>query len=225
MFIDFEVHSAKYNMEFDEKLLCKCEKEDIDFALRFYAWEVPSVTLGRNQIESGVNEEFCKNNNIPIVRRVTGGRALLHDKELTYCVVCNKKILKDGNNIMADYKELSGILLKALNSVGIEAYYGDKLKSNVGAGYCMNLSTICDINVNGKKFIGSAQYRKNTHILQHGSIPFSFDRELLKNIFPQELDFTHIISLSEISPKLDVQKFMKAIKLCFEDELKIREKL
>ena len=218
MFIDFEVHDAQYNMDFDEKLLTRCESENIDFALRLYAWKTPSVTLGRNQKISGVNEEFCKANNIPIVRRVTGGRALLHDDELTYCVVCSKKILKDGTSVMADYKQLSGILLKALNSVGINAEYGEKLKSNIGAGYCMNLSTICDINVNGKKFIGSAQYRRDTHILQHGSIPFSLDKELLKNIFPEESDFDHITSLSEISPTLDVQKFMLAIKSCFEEE-------
>ncbi len=218
MFIDFEVHDAKYNMDFDEKLLNRCEAEDIDFALRLYAWKTPSVTLGRNQKISGVNEKFCSKNNIPIVRRVTGGRALLHDDELTYCVVCNKKILKDGTSVMADYKQLSGILLKALHSVGINAEYGEKLKSNVGAGYCMNLSTICDINVNGKKFIGSAQYRRDTHILQHGSIPFSLDKELLKNIFPEESDFEHITSLNEISPTLDIQKFMQAIKSCFEEE-------
>lgn len=222
MFIDFEIHNAQYNMDFDAKLLTKCEEEDIDFALRLYAWEAPSITLGRNQTVSGVDEDFCNENNIPIVKRVTGGRALLHDDELTYCVVCNKKILKDGTSVMADYKELSGILLKAFNISGINAEYGEKTKSNIGAGYCMNLSTICDINYAGKKFIGSAQYRRNTHILQHGSIPFSFNKELLKKLFPNEESFDHIISLNEIDPNFDVQKFMQTLKDCFFEELNQR---
>jgi len=218
MFIPFETHSAQYNMEFDEKLLLKCEEEDIDFVLRFYAWEVPSITLGRHQTVSGVDEEFCKENGIPIVRRVTGGRALLHDKELTYCVVCNRKILKDGNSVMADYKQISGVILKALRLCGVDANYGEKTKSNVGAGYCMNLSTICDINYGGKKFIGSAQYRRNTHILQHGSIPYSLNVDLLKKLFPQEADFSHITALNEIKPDFDAEEFMQVMKKCFEEE-------
>ncbi len=223
MFIDFGIHSAEYNMQFDEALLNRCEEEDIDFALRFYAWEVPSVTLGRNQFVSGVDEDFCAKNNIPIVRRVTGGRALLHDKELTYCVVCNKKIMKDGTCVSADYKQLSGVILRALRQVGIDAEFGQKTKSNISGGYCMNLSSIADISYQGKKFIGSAQFRKNTHILQHGSIPYSLDIELLKNIFPDEADFSHIISLNEISPELDVQNFMQTLKLCFEEEFNQRK--
>ena len=219
MFIPYEVHDAKYNMDFDDNLLSLCEKEDIDCALRFYGWEVPSVTLGRNQKISGIDEDFCYKNNIPIVRRVTGGRALLHDNELTYSIVCNKKILKNGQNIIEDYKELSSVIIKTLNSFGIAALYGDKLKSNVGEGYCMNLSTICDITVDGKKFIGSAQYRKETHILQHGAIPFDFNKELLNKIFMNKVDFSNIIGLNELKKDFDVKLFMERLKSDFESAL------
>ena len=64
MFIPYEVHNAKYNMEFDEKLLDKCENEKIDIALRFYGWDKPSVTLGRNQRILGINEEFCNSDTV-----------------------------------------------------------------------------------------------------------------------------------------------------------------
>ena len=222
MFIDFETHDAKYNMDFDAELLTRCENENIDFALRFYAWATPSITLGRNQTVSGVDEEFCSQSGIPIVKRVTGGRALLHDKEITYCVVCNKKIMNDGNSVMADYKQISGVLLKALNECGIKAEYGEKTKSNVGAGYCMNLSTICDINYQGKKLIGSAQYRRETHILQHGSIPYLLDRELLKKLFPTETDFSHITALHEINPNFDMKVFMDKLKVLFFEEFSKR---
>ncbi len=222
MYIDFEIHDAQYNMDFDENLLKKCENENINFALRLYAWDKPSVSLGRNQKILGIDENFCKKNNIPIVRRITGGRALLHADELTYCVICSKNILKDGTNIITDYKEISGILLKALNNMGIDAYYGEKTKSNIGAGYCMNLSTICDVNVNNKKFIGSAQFRSNTHILQHGAIPFSLDKNLLNKIFLGEIDFEHIITLNEIKPNFDIEQLKQELKLCFEEHFEKR---
>ena len=219
MFIPYEVHDAKYNMDFDKNLLDLCEKEDIDCALRFYGWDKPSVTLGRNQKILGINEDFCKKYNIPVVRRVTGGRALLHDNELTYSIVCNKKILKNGQNIIEDYKELSSVIIRTLNSFGLMATYGDKLKSNIGEGYCMNLSTVCDIMVDGKKFIGSAQYRKDTHILQHGAIPFGFNKELLNSIFDGKVDFENITALNELDVEFDSDKFMKQLTNNFENDL------
>ena len=80
------------------------------------------------------------------------------------------------------------------------------------------ISTICDINYGGKKFIGSAQYRRNTHILQHGSIPYSLNVDLLKKLFPQEADFSHITALNEIKPDFDAEEFMQVMKKCFEEE-------
>lgn len=219
MFIPYEVHSAKYNMEFDEQLLNRCEEENIDIALRFYGWDKPSVTLGRNQKISGIDEEFCQNNDIPIVRRPTGGRALLHDKELTYCIVCNKKLFKSGVNIIEDYKEISSVIIETLRKFGVEACYGEKTKSNIGAGYCMNLSTICDIMYQDKKFIGSAQFRKETHILQHGAIPYSFNNELLRAIFREKVDFSHIIGLNNIKSDFDSEDFMMQLKRNFENAL------
>lgn len=219
MFIPYEIKDAKYNMEFDANLLEQCENDNIDIALRFYGWDVPSVTLGRNQKILGIDEDFCKKNNIPIVRRVTGGRALLHDKELTYCLICNKKLLKNGQNIIEDYKEISSVIIKTLKIFGIETTYGEKIKSNIGAGYCMNLSTICDISYNNKKFIGSAQFRKNTHILQHGAIPYSFNKELLDKIFMGNVDFSHIIALDEIQKNFNSQDFMNELKKNFEKEI------
>ena len=225
MFIPYEIHNAKYNMEFDNKLLEQCENDNIDIALRFYGWDIPSVTLGRNQKILGIDEEYCKINGIPIVRRVTGGRALLHDKELTYCLVCNKKLLKNGQNIIEDYKEISSVIINTLKCFGIETTYGEKTKSNIGAGYCMNLSTICDISYNNKKFIGSAQYRKNTHILQHGAIPYSFNKALLNKIFMGKVDFSNIISLNEIKSDFNPEEFMDILKFNFEKEIYCGKKI
>ena len=216
MFIPFSIHSGQYNMSYDEELLNQAEKENIDLILRFYAWEVPTISLGRNQKILGINEKFCEDNNIPIVRRITGGRALLHDKELTYSIICSKKILKDGNNVINDYKELTGTILKALKLCNINADYGEKTKSNIGAGYCMNLSTICDINFEGKKFIGSAQFRGNTHILQHGSIPIEFNEYYLENIFNGEVDFNHITTLNAIRKNFNINEFMEKMKIYYD---------
>ncbi len=222
IFVEYEKKSAKENMDFDENLLNFCEENNIPFALRFYGWEKPSVTLGRNQKISGIDEEFCKNNNIDIVRRITGGRALLHDMEITYSIVCNKNILQNGKNLIEAYKELMNIFIKTFKTFNINVSYGEYKKIPPKSGYCMSMSTTCDIDFNGKKFIGSAQYRKNTHLLQHGSIPTNFNIELLHKIFYQEPDFDNIISLKDIDKNLNLNDFMNELKNQFSNHFDIK---
>ncbi len=215
IFVKYEKKSAKENMDFDENLLNHCETNNISFALRFYGWEKPSVTLGRNQKISGIDEKFCKENNIDIVRRITGGRALLHDMELTYSIVCNKNILQNGDNLIDSYKELMNVFIETFRYFNIDVNFGEYKKIPPKSGYCMSLSTTCDIDFNGKKFIGSAQYRKNTHLLQHGSIPTDFNMELLRKIFYQEPDFDNIIALKNIDKNFDMKDFMEKLKQNF----------
>ena len=128
IFVKYEKKAAKENMDFDEFLLNYCENNNIPFALRFYGWEKPSVSLGRNQKISGIDENFCKNNNIDIVRRITGGRALLHDIELTYSLVCDKNILKRGENLSASYKEIMNVFIKTFHNFDINVNFGEYKK-------------------------------------------------------------------------------------------------
>ncbi|MDD3594096.1 MAG: lipoate--protein ligase family protein [Candidatus Gastranaerophilales bacterium] len=220
LFFEFQKYSADFNMEFDNFLLEHCEAHDIDMALRFYGWSPPAVTLGRNQTKFGIDEEFCRQNNISIARRTTGGRALLHADEITYCVVLKKSLFKNSLSLFDCYKEITDVLVGAFADEGVNLEYNEYRKAASSSGYCMNLATVADVNCNGKKFIGSAQFRKNTHILQHGSIPLSFDRKLLSEIFVEEKDFGHIIALDEISSSLNLEQVMLNIKKGFEEKFK-----
>ena len=79
----------------------------------------------------------------------------------------------------------------------------------------MNISSGADVSYNNKKFIGSAQYRKFGYLLQHGSIPYSLDFDLIEKIFNQEVETDHIITLNEINPNLSTREIIDALKLGF----------
>ena len=137
---------------------------------------------------------------------------MLHDIELTYSLVCDKNILKRGENLIASYKEIMNVFIKTFHNFDINVNFGEYKKIPPKSGYCMSMSTTCDIDFNGKKFIGSAQFRKNTHLLQHGSIPINFNYELLKKIFYNEPDFDNRIPLKDIDNNLDLNDFMESLK-------------
>ena len=82
-FIPYQILNGTENMALDEKLLDDAIKSISEPILRFYGWSEPTLTFGKNQQIFGFK-------NFPAIRRITGGRALLHDKELTYCFICNK---------------------------------------------------------------------------------------------------------------------------------------
>ena len=183
--IDYKEYNGIDNMRIDSELLedavKKQEKEPI---LRFYGWVPACVSLGRNQTEEHINVSFCKENNIDIVKRVTGGRGLLHDDEVTYSFVCPCDYLDGGESIIKSYKEISSALMEGLKLLGIEAELGNKKQRSASFDYCMSLSTGADLCYKGKKIIGSAQYRHQNYILQHGSILFSYNKEIIEKLYP-----------------------------------------
>ena len=129
--------------------------------------------------------------------RLTGGRALLHDQEITYSFVCNQKFLKNGTSVIESYKEISQILIEAFKSLGIELNLGGDAV-HTKHDYCMLVSTGADLNYNGKKLIGSAQVRKKGYILQHGSILYDYNKQLLEEIFKEPVLTNKITSIKEI---------------------------
>ncbi len=209
-YIKFETSDGKNNMQKDSDLLdfaIKTKNEESFF--RLYSWAPACVSLGRNQTSEFLDLEYLKARNIDIVRRLTGGRALLHDKELTYSYICPVKSLNDGGNIMQSYKEICEILIKAFDDLGIELDYGEK-KPSTKFDYCMSVSTGADLGYLGKKLIGSAQYRKEGYILQHGSILFDYDANLIEKIFGEKVDSNSITTVKEIAPDLSIEKLVEA---------------
>lgn len=200
MFIPYEVKSGAENMQIDSDLLenaIKNKQEEPIF--RLYGWSPACVSLGRNQKSDFIDEKFLKEHNIDVVRRLTGGRALLHDNEITYSFVCPVSYLKNGENVVQSYKEISQILIDAFKKIGIELDFGRIKKPQGHKDYCMLVSTGADLCYKGRKLIGSAQFRKEGYILQHGSILYDYDRNFLEEIFKEKVDSSSVISLKEIN--------------------------
>lgn len=202
-FIPFEIKTGEENMQIDSDLLENAIKEQLKEPIfRLYGWKPACISLGRNQKDDFVDTQLLKENNIDTVRRLTGGRALLHDNEITYSFVCSMSYLKNGENVVASYKEISQILIDAFKKLDIELDFGGGRKPQGHKDYCMLVSTGADLCYQGKKLIGSAQFRKNGYILQHGSILFDYDEKLLEKIFHEKVDSSSIISIKEINPKI-----------------------
>ncbi len=201
-YLGYSVHTGEENMHIDSDLLEKSISENIqDIVFRLYGWQPKCVSLGRNQ----------KNINLPqdisVVRRLTGGRALLHDNEITYCCIVPVSFIQNGENIIESYKYISNILIKFFKRLGICLEFGENKKLTVNHDYCMLLSTGADVCYEGKKIIGSAQCRKNGYILQHGSILFGYDKQLLESLFHEEVK--GITTVGEILPNLTREDFIK----------------
>ena len=140
-------------MAIDEYLLYNCN----DPVLRIYGWSKPCISIGYFQSTDEVDFKKCKEQNVDVVRRITGGGAVFHDMEVTYSFVT-----KDfSQGIMESYKEISEIVIQALKKLGLDAKF----------------SPLNDVTVNEKKVCGNAQTRKNNTLLQHGTILLKVDVE------------------------------------------------
>jgi len=211
-FIDYEIKTGEKNMQIDSDLL--------DYAIdnlltepifRLYGWEPACVSLGRNQNDDFLDKEYLKKCGIDVVRRLTGGRALLHDNEITYSYVCPVSYLEHGEHVISSYKEICQIFIDKFKTIGIDIDFGTQKQVRTGFDYCMLISTGADLCYKGKKLIGSAQCRKHGYILQHGSILYDYDRELLGKIFGEEVKTDEIICIKEINPNITKEDIIKLL--------------
>ena len=204
------VNCGKVNMEVDLKMLNDAILSKAkNMTVRFYNWAPKCISLGKNQ----PCETFYTNLGIDIVRRPTGGRALLHDKELTYCVVAP---IKNGQSVIESYKEISDALILGFKKLGIELNYSKVCSKNLR--YCMNISCGADVSFNSRKLIGSAQFRSRGYLLQHGSILYELDFDLVEKIFRQKVEKKSIITLNEINKNLTQDEIILALKDGFKEK-------
>jgi len=145
-----------------------------------YTWLKPTFSLGVSQkINKVLNLSYIKNNGFSYVRRITGGKTVLHDDEITYSIVSSEKIFFDQNDLYKSYLIISRILVNAFKMLDIPAslHKGGSpqlAKSNLP---CFSFPTPHENEIKGKKIVGSAQKRDNTALLQHGSIPLAMNYE------------------------------------------------
>jgi lipoate---protein ligase len=157
-FLDTGAKSAAMNMAIDEVLMGYVSQSG-EPIIRLYSWSPHAVSLGFFQsAEQELDLGECKKQGVDVVRRLTGGGAVFHDKEITYSLIIpeSSQVPKD---ILESYNFICGAIVQALKSLGL----------------CAKFHPINDILVNGKKISGNAQTRRNGIILQHGTILLDVD--------------------------------------------------
>ncbi|GAB0272737.1 lipoate--protein ligase family protein [Staphylococcus pseudintermedius] len=190
-FMNTGSHHPYYNMALDEALLNFVSRGEIDPVVRFYTWNPPTLSIGYFQrLSKEIDIEKVKEKGYGLVRRQTGGRGVLHDKELTYSVIVPEAHPDMPQTVTEAYRVISGGLLEGFKSLGFDAHFAvprskeerEKLKQP-RSSVCFDAPSWYELVVEGKKIAGSAQTRQKGVILQHGSILQDVDIDDLFDMF------------------------------------------
>jgi lipoate-protein ligase A len=179
-----------WNMAVDEALLGSMGSEGAIPILRLFAWEPACLSLGYTQPAGDVDADKLAAYQWDLVRRPTGGRAILHTDELTYSVIAPLGEPVVIGNVLESYQRIAQALLLALQYLGLPARADkDYHNSSQPSGpVCFDVPSHYEITVNGKKLIGSAQARRKQGVLQHGTLPLYGDLTRITRclVFPSE---------------------------------------
>ena len=171
---------GSYNMAVDEAIMQSVATGDSLPTLRLYAWHPLCLSLGYGQRLRDADLERIHDNAWDVVRRPTGGKAILHGNELTYSVSLSKDHKLAQGDVVESYRRISEALMLALQYMGLSPASEKQAKGNTGLGpVCFEVSSHYEITSNGKKLIGSAQVRRREGILQHGTLPLYGDITLI----------------------------------------------
>lgn len=182
-----------WNMAVDETLLEGMQRSEALPVLRLYAWEPPCLSLGYAQPISDVDFEKLNKRGWELVRRPTGGRAILHTDELTYAVIGPHSEPRLAGGVLESYRRLSQALLEALRGMHARAESnampGNSNDADKGP-VCFEAPSNYEITIAAKKLIGSAQARKKEGVLQHGTLPLYGDLSRITQVlnFPSEME-------------------------------------
>lgn len=190
-FINTGSKNPYYNMAMDEALLNFVSRGEIDPVIRFYTWNPATLSIGYFQrLQKEIDIDKVKEKGYGLVRRQTGGRGVLHDKELTYSVIVPESHPNMPSTVTEAYKIISQGLLEGFKNLGFETYFAiprskeeqDKLKQP-RSSVCFDAPSWYELVVEGRKIAGSAQTRQKGVILQHGSILQDIDIDDLFDMF------------------------------------------
>jgi len=235
-FLNTSFGNAFFNMAVDERLVRSVESGEFPATVRVYGWDPPAVSFGYAQrIGKEVDLARADERGIEIVRRLTGGRAVLHWNELTYSVICPDDHPSVGGNISDVYKAISTCLVTGLQSIGVEAQL-EPGRSPVPSPRGKDVTSPCfsstsqyEITLSGRKLVGSAQRRMGRIVLQHGSILMGPEHKQVVDLIPEgrarlqtayreQLD-AHTNSLSESGHTLSFDQVALGIRQGFVDSL------
>jgi lipoate-protein ligase A len=183
--------------------------------LRFYTWQPVAISLGYHQRRYPAHwqELTWQGNSVDLVRRPTGGRAVLHQGDLTYSVVMSGL----PSNRMQSYRKICEFLIGGWRSLGVELLYGHGGHGYIHNPNCFGTATSADlVTVEGRKLIGSAQLRRGTAVLQHGSMQLNPDPALFQQVFATV--FPSALCPLPSAPTI-IEALINAARYCFEVEL------
>ena len=193
-----------YNMAVDEAMLLGYNSFKTP-TLRVYGWGKPFISLGYNQKPKDI---LNFNEGVPFVRRITGGSAILHHKELTYSLVCSLEDLNLPKGVKTSYRIICSFLKHFYSQLGVRASFaGDldpksqEIKKNLGKykNFCFSSWQHMDLLAEGKKIGGNAQRRRKNIIFQHGSIPQEIDFSCIRRAIKDSGDLKErTTSLEEV---------------------------
>ncbi len=216
------------NMAIDEAIAIAFSEKEVPPTLRFYQWSVPAFSIGSFQTLNSSWLDYLNRSNIAVVRRMTGGRGLLHDREMTYSVVASTKNPLFSDGIKGTFKSIAIGLMAGLQEIGMEGKIHtpsqEKRRKRENAPLCFASTSQYEITAKGKKLIGSAQRRWRSHFLQHGSL-------ILESRFPESHPSSESVpllisekqtALAELLERIpDIDMLLQAMKTGFEMALPI----
>lgn len=241
-------HNGFINMAVDEAIMIAHKNGLVPPTIRFYQWSPPAVSLGYFQdLKKEINVKVCQDIGIDIVRRPTGGKAVLHDQELTYSFIIKENDPLVNDSILETYKKISGGIIRGLSYLGIKAelvplrgklenhLLGRSDKARIHhldfKSICFSVPSQYEVQVEGKKIVGSAQVRKGGVVLQHGSLLIKLEKDKLFSVF----NFPSVqireklkskfkaTSLEEIlKKKIDFSELSNILPRGFEEEFGVR---
>jgi len=212
-FLDTGANNGFWNMAVDEAIFITTKEKNLSPTLRFYRWRPSAVSIGYAQnVGEEVNLKECKRLKMDVVRRYTGGGAIFHDDELTYSFISKTDGYQHFDDLLASYKQVCWGIIKGLSELGISVKFREvrnKLSSREKVP-CFMANSKHDLIVNEKKVLGNAQRRTKEVFLQQGSLPLSYNFNLINRIFPGSNGFKNrATSISEI---LDQEISLEKIK-------------
>lgn len=177
LIVDDEPRSGAWNMALDEAIMNAVGAGDAPSTLRFYQWAPSCLSLGKRQPISGVSLARCHDDGVDVVRRATGGWAILHTDELTYSIATRPDDPRAEGAILDAYRKLSTGLIAGLHLLDVPAVMNpvDPIGVHNLSAACFEVPSAYEITAGARKLIGSAQTRPQGRVLQHGSLPLRGD--------------------------------------------------
>lgn len=188
-FIDTGFNDASMNMAMDEAVLIAHSEGKVPPTIRFYGWNPATLSVGYFQkVEKEIELKEVRRRKLGLVRRMTGGRAVLHADELTYSVILSEHALPQS--VIEAYRLISQGLIYGFRALGLDAHFSiphsEKEKKELKrprSAVCFDAPSWYELVVSGRKVAGSAQTRQKGVVLQHGSIPLTIDVDQLFDVF------------------------------------------